>query len=518
MMTAGHKLTIFFVLTIVLQVKTEYAKDEKRKPDFKPFNSIQSKSEKVENPIVQPEPPSTKKEPPIFIPRQITTTTEYNFIECNPHGHIFKFSNVGLQKIGQDFIKSHDIIKLSLDNNNISEISPFAFRNTQNLKYLDLTGNNIPKAKLLMMNGNVKLEELIINNNRDFRTSTQNIMNDYEVFPNLKYLHLSNSQLNNFLVPYFTATPKLTHLYINNNSIDSSEIVFDNIPTTLTHLHLNKNFITGIQQGKLRHLQELIMNENNITKLCYENCEDESIYLKNAELLTILSLSNNQISEISENAFHDTHYLLELDLSNNKITNIHQGTFNTTRRIQKLSLANNKLSAIPNICSIYNLKILDLSGNHIGAISSNAFCLYQMNLQELYLSNNIITTVENEAFFGLHNLQYLDLSGNRLRQLPTYWLHPLSGSIQDLHLERNSFTDLDSVSLINIKTMKNVYLDENPMPTLSAGSFHLLSKHLKVHLRNVFVENKCAECSCDNDEDNDENSNNANNSYDYNDQ
>ncbi|KYQ51928.1 Leucine-rich repeats and immunoglobulin-like domains protein 3 [Trachymyrmex zeteki] len=372
----------------------------------------------------------------------------------------------------------------------------------KNLKYLDLSGNNIPKEKLLLLPRSATLQMLIIDNNRDSHNPVTEALKEYEVFQNLKHLHLSNSQLWNFQIHFYIATPILTHLHLNNNGINSSDAVFDNIPATLTHLYLNKNIIDRVKQGKLRHLQELSMDDNVITQVCFEECEDKSISLKSAVEMQYLSLARNLISEISSDAFSDTSRLLKLDLSGNKISDITKGTFNKTMMISNLSLADNILVTVPDVCSILFLRNLDLSGNRISAVLSGTFCVNLRTLEYLHLSNNVITTIETQAFRILQSLKYLDLSGNRLKQLPAHWVY--SWYIRELHLERNNFTELDSISLINIKELRNIYLDENPMPVLTVRSLQLLPEHLRIHLKNMHVEYKCTQCTCENEDDEDD--------------
>jgi len=261
-MALSHKFTIFFVFTIVYLAKAQYERKKITTFDFKPNLETSKESQEIKKPhmyINHVNPPVDPPIDPHIYPLPDRPTV---FLQnpCVHHSHVFSFSNVGLQKIGRDFISSNDIISLSLDNNDISDISPFAFRKMQNLKYLDLSGNKIPKEKLLSLARNTNLQTLIIDNNRDFHNPVTETLKEYEIFSNLKYLHLSNSQLHNFEVHFYIATPTLTHLYLNNNNITSSDIIFDNIPATLTHLYLNKNFIDRVKEEKLRYKNYFLFN------------------------------------------------------------------------------------------------------------------------------------------------------------------------------------------------------------------------------------------------------------------
>lgn len=241
-MALDHKFMIFFIFTIVYLAKTERGRNKFPPYDFK-NTSLEKEDWKVP---VWPPPPTIVDQPDPTIPPTPSTS-------CDHKSHVFSFSNVGLQKIGRDFINSNDIINLSLDNNDISYISPFAFRNMRNLKYLNLSGNKIRKEKLLSLAGNANLQTLIINNNRDSHNPVTETLKEYEIFQSLEHLHLCNSQLGNFQVHFYMAMPSLTHLYLKNNSINSTDAIFDNIPATLTHLYLNQNFIDRVKQDKLRY-------------------------------------------------------------------------------------------------------------------------------------------------------------------------------------------------------------------------------------------------------------------------
>lgn len=199
---------------------------------------------------------------PTIIKTTTTTTTMRPSSTPRLYDLIFSFSNVGLRKIGPDFIFSDKIISLSLDNNEISDISPFAFRGMRNLKYLNLSGNKIPTERLLSFNVD-GLQTLIIDNNNPMNPMNSighniNSINNfhksikYGVFKGLEHLHICNSQLKNFQIDHLTM-PALTHLYLNNNSIESSDIIFNNIPNTLRSIFLDNNLINRVETHNLRY-------------------------------------------------------------------------------------------------------------------------------------------------------------------------------------------------------------------------------------------------------------------------
>ncbi|XP_077992114.1 adhesion G protein-coupled receptor A3-like [Glandiceps talaboti] len=103
-----------------------------------------------------------------------------------------------------------------------------------------------------------------------------------------------------------------------------------------------------------------------------------------------LDLSDNQITELQQDAFANVTSLERLDLSNNRISIIQPGAFN----------------------GLTSLKRLDLSQNKIGNLNNSMFVGLN-NLERLNLSNNRIASISAGTFNGLENLQ-LDLHSDFL--------------------------------------------------------------------------------------------------------
>ncbi|CAK9036764.1 unnamed protein product, partial [Durusdinium trenchii] len=94
--------------------------------------------------------------------------------------------------------------------------------------------------------------------------------------------------------------------------------------------------------------------------------------------------------------------LKDLSLSDKNISNVTEGAFESSRLLQRLSLSGNPLHVLPKkiFWPLKDLQLLDLG---------------RMGLQ----------SVESETFEGLSGLKVLSLSQNKLQQLPSDLLYPM---------------------------------------------------------------------------------------------
>lgn len=250
-MALNYKVIIFIVLINAYMIKPQtHLRADSVHPDFK--NGYPNQAYTTRMPFFSSRPPTVT-----VYPAQLSTQNSIRVFPVIPPSTTFRFTDVGLQKIGPDFISSDDAITLSLDNNEINDISPFAFLKMKNMRHLVLSGNKIPTEKFLSLYGNIKLQTLIIDNNKD---NSMRILKEYEILQNLEHLHLCSDQLLDIQVPFHVATPSLISLHLSNNSINSDNVLFDNLPATLTHLHLDRNSIDHVEQNKLRYEYSLISN------------------------------------------------------------------------------------------------------------------------------------------------------------------------------------------------------------------------------------------------------------------
>lgn len=137
--------------------------------------------------------------------------------------------------------------------------------------------------------------------------------------------------------------------------------------------------------------------------------------LQNLPQLKKISLQNNQLKEIKNNALSDT-ALEHIILSSNKITKIQDGSFGDN--VVDVTLTCNNLTQMsptwfrnPRV-----LRTLSINGNKLREIPKNMFNDFEQ-LENLNLRNNEILTIGDGAFTGLKKMSTIQLSYNNISEI-----------------------------------------------------------------------------------------------------
>jgi protein phosphatase 1 regulatory subunit 7 len=173
--------------------------------------------------------------------------------------------------------------------------------------------------------------------------------------------------------------------------------------------------------------------------------------------LKVLCFRKNQLTSIKVPSS-----LIELDLYDNLIVNINGLTcpqlenldlsFNKIRTIDNLShlselshlyLASNKITAIHNVERLEKLVVLELGANRIARIEH-----LPPNLTQLWLGKNKITSML--GLHGLDNLVILSLQSNSIARIEG--LQSLV-NLQELYLSHNNITKLENLVLPKLATL-----------------------------------------------------------------
>jgi len=218
-------------------------------------------------------------------------------------------------------------------------------------------------------------------------------------------------------------------------------------------LYLHGNAIRVIQSAafhRLTALSHLDLSNNNLSRVGFLSAPAVQLPL------IYLDLGYNQISSIDADAFHSIPHLKRLKLNNNPIVSLdgHTGLAITNlENLMELNLAETELESIPDALferSGRKLRFLDLHGNHLTQVPralQNA-----VQLRELNLNANDVTTLDATSLVGLSNLVKLEVSH-------------LAGLRQ---IQSNSFTPLRNLKYIDCSN--NYQLE-----TIHPNAFHNVS-------------------------------------------
>ena len=135
---------------------------------------------------------------------------------------------------------------------------------------------------------------------------------------------------------------------------------------------------------------------------------------------------------ITKNKFRNFKELRKIDLSRNKLTQIEDGTFAVNTNLRYLVLSNNLITDFSEDSFPGTLTRLDLDGNRLKYLKADMFQKLK-NLQFLFLQDNQITTIEEKTFKLDTQLRRLQLNGNNITSC--LWLNYLFKSLEDLEFK-----------------------------------------------------------------------------------
>lgn len=137
----------------------------------------------------------------------------------------------------------------------------------------------------------------------------------------------------------------------------------------------------------------------------------------NKDLIEII-IYNSGLTKIHHDDFAEMINVDQLNFTDNQISEVDAGAFIKNTQLVRLILKNNKLNSIKNLTSYPRLNYLDVSYNLITIIKANDFNK-KFIPEQINLSNNQISEIEENAFLGLTSKSKLDLSYNFLHKLPS---------------------------------------------------------------------------------------------------
>ncbi|CAH0550794.1 unnamed protein product [Brassicogethes aeneus] len=228
----------------------------------------------------------------------------------------------------------------------------------------------------------------------------------------------------------------------------------------LDRLDLSGNRMKTIDANSfkgLRNLSFIDLSDNLITKIASNTFE-------NLPQLRIIRLRGNRLTLQSLSEFNPTSTIEELDISgNNLIGPLGPKTFPKMLQLKDLQLSHNSLSSIKMAAlqGLIKLTSLRLHHNSIDVIEDHAF-RNLTNLVSLDLAHNRIVAVSGASLAHLELLTELDLRHNFLRALTPDLVLPLK-KLTTLKLDDNDISIVASDAIKATTVLKHLTLSENPL-------------------------------------------------------
>ncbi|KJH41697.1 leucine Rich repeat-containing domain protein [Dictyocaulus viviparus] len=280
---------------------------------------------------------------------------------------------------------------INLGSNNICSIHSSAFQNVKNsIQRINLGHNCLHSVPSSSIRGLKQLQALHMQNNNISSLDALNFLN----LPVLNLLNLAGNAISEINRQAFLNVPQLKYLYLTNNKIRKLNprqfASFDQIEM----IDLTGNDIAEIPSkcmAELPQLRQLFLGGNRIHSIGKNAFANSSI--------VILSLINNQLTEITEGILDNMPNLQSVAFKNNKIKKVSQNAFYNTPSVVMIDLSNNEITDLPpsTFLAQLNLQMIDLRNNKI---IRTPYAAFNRRIGTVFLQENPLVCTEK-----IHMLQ-----------------------------------------------------------------------------------------------------------------
>ena len=383
------------------------------------------------------------------------------------------------------------LISLRFSNNKFNFI-PQSLYQLNNLKLLDMSGNNISEIDGNLLKGLSSLVELDLSKNK-----IKYIPNSIQFLSFLEVLKVSNNQLLEIPEELGILT-RLKKLFLNENSLQFLPRNIFSKMIGLEEIYLYKNRLENICDSSssifdnMKHLKFLDIHSNYLTIF--------NIFTE-MPILDSLLLSYNQIQYI--NGLDKCNNLTNLDLNNNKITEFPPDILKL-KKLSTLNLQNNDLNSIPNTLGLMiNLVRLNIEGNPLKRLvgkmrncTTEELKNYlktritvqdlentQMTKEELYDINDTNDNTNNQILHNIYN-NGLIMKEMNLKNIPVEEMQNCiqKNSLNKIDFSKNQINDINNLTYVlnRIESISELNLSNNliesfPLIILSLPNLSILN-------------------------------------------
>lgn len=406
------------------------------------------------------------------------TTVPYEALQVLPSLTDFRLRGANLTLSEEGFQSGGSLQHVELSSDNIRELPAGGFRGLDKLPQLHLWDNLIEQLHPDAFQGLDSLERLDVSRNRLRVLPTNAFVNT----PKLKQITFFANPLEEIATDVFAGLQFLEKVtaFDNRANLKLSPRSFANLPA-----------LKSVRLTKCR---------------IYELSPDT---FHNSSAITSLQLSGNSISALPAALFRDQIKLESLQLNDNKIQTLRSDVFWPLKQLKDLNLDKNLIEVLPGqlFSGLTRLKSIRITNNRLKLIASDAFndaggleTIYLSNnsltlrldgvempdkvstyeefelqspfssllqLRELDLSSNSITSIFSDWRFVLLNLKKLNLAWNRIGELTGADIQFLGSEIT-IDLRHNNITNVEVMEMppwlagTGSATKSKVLLDDNP--------------------------------------------------------
>ncbi|XP_033481952.2 lumican isoform X1 [Epinephelus lanceolatus] len=234
----------------------------------------------------------------------------------------------------------------------------------------------------------------------------------------------------------------------------------DHLPDRTQYLFLQGNNISSLSSSFLANITDLrwlILDHNQL-----QSDKLDQAALQNQSQLSYFFANHNHLKSVPSALPAG---LKQLRLAHNQIRSISPGAFQNLHNLTLLLLQGNRLQTITegDLKGLVSLNLLDLSGNSLSSVPKHL----PPSVQQLYLSNNTFSELDEDSFVGFLSLKYLHLSHCGLQSSGVHLQVFNFSSLVELDLSYNKLTTIPTVPT----TLQYLYLEANQIQEFNVSSF-----------------------------------------------
>lgn len=366
-----------------------------------------------------------------------------------------------IDQIPSDFFaSSKELREIWLQNNELYELPKGVFHQLEQLLVLDLSKNLLTSHHINneTFAGLIRLVVLNLSHNSLTRLDAKT----FEKIFFLQVLNLRNNSIGYIEDSTFASLYNLYELNLAENRLHTLNDKLFNGLKVLSKLTLNNNLISIVEMNVFKNcsdLKELDLSSNQL--------QDVPEAIKDLSVLRTLDLGENQIAKFRVGAFKNLMQLSGLRLIDNQIENITKGMFEDLPRLSVLNMAKNRVQSIERGSFDANKEIeaIRLDGNFVSDINgifSGLSTLLWLNLAENHMN-------WFDYAFVPKNLKWLDIHGNYIESLQNYYKLQEEIRIKTLDASHNRLTDVGPMNVPN--SIELLFINNNHITAIHANTF-----------------------------------------------